>query len=382
MDIASKEEEKKSYCTCKIDGENLLVYSKTSGRLYGFDEIGASLFFFLEADRSSKEELLQSIGQNNHLDSVISTISAILDDEKSFEIPECIPSAFDYPEINTSKNGQTLCFRLDTFVFVIDSDVEMVKAKILPSLYHLKCECSKYQKVAVNIGFLEKDARWSIGFNGKEMSHGLAPDELLPRLLDLIRISYYRSTDYLISLHAGALYYNRMPLIMPAASGSGKSTLTAYLMKNNFVFLTDEVATIGKNASIRPIPMAVTIKEGSWKVLEDHGIFLNDLLIHMRFDGQRLRFLPPENIAEKSMHVDGAYLIFPRYVEGESTKVEPITTLQALTHITVSGYEVKDSYDEATIRQWIGLVETMKKYTITYSDLEDARQNIERLMRA
>ena len=74
------------------------------------------------------------------------------------------------------------------------------------------------------------------------------------------------------------------------------------------------------------------------------------------------------------------YLVFPCYVSGAPTRVQPISTLKALEMITMSGYEVKDSYDESTIQQWIKLVEGFKKYTITYSDMEDARQHLEGLM--
>ena len=116
--------------------------------------------------------------------------------------------------------------------------------------------------------------------------------------------------------------------------------------------------------------------------MENNGIFLADLPIHKRFDGQNLHFLPPKNIATDMLSVEGAYLVFPRYVAGEPTEIKPITTLEALDSIMNSRYGVKDSYDEATISQWIGLVESFKKYTITYSDMEDARQHLEKLITA
>ena len=114
--------------------------------------------------------------------------------------------------------------------------------------------------------------------------------------------------------------------------------------------------------------------------MQDNGILLDELAVHKRYDGQNLRFLLPKNIATEALGLESAYLVFPRYKKGEVTKIEPISTMQALSNLIKSGYDVNDSYDEATIRQWINLVKGLKKYTITYSDMADACQHLEKLM--
>jgi len=250
----------------------------------------------------------------------------------------------------------------------------------MPAFSHLRYKQGVPEMFDVHIGFLPDADRWSICFNGKELHRELTLDVLLPMLLNSVRIAYYRSIDYLISLHAAALYYKKIPLILPAVSGSGKSTFSTFLMENNFEFLSDDVIAIDKSGYVRPIPLAIAIKEGSWNVLEKNGIPLANLPVHKRFDGQNLRFLLPKNIATEALPLEAGYLVFPRYAAGEPTKIKPITTLEALSIIITSRYEVQDSFDEATISQWIGLVEKMKKYTITYSDMEDARNHLEKLM--
>lgn len=360
----------------------MLVFSKASGRLYGFDQFGASAFSFLEQRIGSKEELLQAVGDNKVAHSVIYTISDLLNGQERLETQSSDGMILDYPPtLSRILHNNPFYYQLDDFTFLIDTNNALILEKILPALSHIECKQTLPEKASVNIGFVAKGERWSICFNGEAVFEGLTLDEILPRVLDYIRIAYYRSFDYLISLHAGALYFNKTPLIMPAISGSGKSTLSAYLMyQENFEFLTDEVAIIDRDSCICPIPFSITLKEGSWKVLESYDIPLDNLPMHRRFDGQRLRFLPPQQIATENLKLDGAYLVFPRYVAGASTKVMPITTLETLSIITTSGYEVFDSYDETTIEQWVDIVEKFKKYTLTYSNLEDARQHIERLM--
>ncbi len=370
--------EKYSYYNVKDD---LFVFSKASGRLYGFDKLGASIFSFLKEKIGSKEDLLQSVGDNNEVHSLIHIIGNLLEGQEEPE-PETVKAfAYEYPPIAYSKYKNPFYYQLNDFIFLIDTESKLIIEKILPALAHLKCELCPQERISLNITFILEKNRWSICLNGKAVRKGLELAELLPRVQDCIRIAYYRSTDYLISLHSAALYFNKIPLILPAASGSGKSTLSTYLMyQKNFEFLTDEVVMIDKNSSIYPIPMAITIKEGSWKVLESFDITLNHLSVHKRFDGQCLRFLPPRQIATENLKIDGAYLIFPRYVADTSTKIESLSTLETLNMITESGYEVFDSFDQTTVEQWINIIERLKKYTITYSNMEEAQQHIERLM--
>jgi len=39
----------------KSGKDDLLVFSETSGRLYGFDKVGASIFFFLKVKKPQKK---------------------------------------------------------------------------------------------------------------------------------------------------------------------------------------------------------------------------------------------------------------------------------------------------------------------------------------
>jgi len=360
--------------------------SKTSGHLYGFDNFASSAFFFLKNKLGTKDELLQAVVGNSDAQKVIYTIDNLLNGKEEAELKENSENDLDlkYPLSTLPKKYKNpFYYKLDTFVFVIDTQEQFIIEKILPALEHMQCKECEAEKVTLNIDIKEQNSRWSVSLNGKVIRDELEATQVLPRVQDYIRISYYRSTDYLISLHSGALYFNKIPLIMPASSGSGKSTLSTYLMhQKGFEFLTDEVVMIDKSSHIWPIPLAITIKEGSWSVLESYGISLKDLPVHKRFDGQSLHFLPPVNIATQSRSLKEGYLIFPKYSEGADTELKPLTTLEALNIITTSGYEVFDSYDEKTIELWVKTLENLHKYTITYSSLEDAKEHIERVMQS
>jgi len=344
---------KDRYFKYKTKEDDLLVFSKTSGRLYGFDQWGASLFSFLEQNRNLEEELLQNVKENENIKILIESITKLLDGEEEPEEKQFDAYNVEYPK------------RIEN---------------ILPTLDNLKSKRHLVKNISLHIHFKNIEEKWSIYFNGKRLSQKLELVELLPRLLDYIRIAFYHSIDYLISLHAATLYFKETPLLLPAVSGSGKSTLTTYLLQQGFSFLTDEVALIDTQKYMRAIPMAITLKEGSWKVLEKEGISFDTLFIHKRFDGQKLRFLPPYNIAKKNLKATNAFLVFPKFQEGAETEIKELSTLETLRRITESGYEVTDSYDWENIHQWIELIEGFQKFTLTYSHLEEAYNNLKRLI--
>jgi len=371
----------KKYETSESD---LLVFSQKSGRLYGFDQFGASLFSLIEKDIHLKEILLDDFKENEAAQSLIYTICDLM---KGEELPEPETNeafTIDYPLLEQNKINleNPFYYRLNQFDFVIDTKQKWIIEKVLPALEHLKFFPHNTSNFSLIITFEEDDEGWCILFNEKCLHKGVKIIELLPILMDYIRIGYYHSIDYLISLHAGALNYQGKSLILPAISGSGKSTLSTYLMEQGFSFLTDEVALIDTNEYLQPIPMSITLKEGSWKVLETYGVSFKNLSVHRRFDNQRVSFLPPKNVASGNLTVKGAFLIFPQYRQGAKTEITPLSTLETLARITLSGYEVKDSFDWHTVKRWVQLIEGFHKYAITYSDMEDVRLHIERLITA
>jgi hypothetical protein len=368
----------KKYETSESD---LLVFSQKSGRLYGFDSFGTSLFSLMEKEIDVTDMLLEDFKENKEVRSLIYSIYNLLEDKELTEADTHEPFSINYPSLKNLEHCKNpFYYQLNEFNFVIDTEELWIIEKVLPSLAHLASKITETRSFSLVITFAEDNAGWHILFNGKKVSDSVEAQALLPVLMDYIRIGYYHSTDYLISLHAGALYYQDKPLILPAVSGSGKSTLSTYLMEHGFSFLTDEVALIDATERMRPIPMAITLKEGSWKVLENYGISFDGLSVHKRFDGQKVSFLPPKNIPSVNLSVKGAVLIFPQYQKDARTKLTALSTLETLARITSSGYEVRDSYDWETIQTWIQLIESFQKYTIIYSDMDDARKEIERLM--
>src|SRR5699024_1384118 len=69
-------------------------------------------------------------------------------------------------------------------------------------------------------------------------------------------------------LHAGAIEWDGIAVLLPAAQNHGKSTLTAAAVADGFRYLSDEVASYdAERGVVVAVPKPITLEPGSWPVL-------------------------------------------------------------------------------------------------------------------
>lgn len=197
--------------------------------------------------------------------------------------------------------------------------------------------------------------------------------------MDLIRITLYINSDYLVALHAASLIYENKLFIFPGISGAGKSTLSSFLMYNEFQLCSDEVTIIDKGHNIKPIPLPITIKEGSWNIIKNFVKNFNVLPIYKRLDGQNIKFITPITAVNKKVTFSDTIIIFPQYEEKSSTKLKKLTIIEALKLLKDTQYQLKDPYDFDMVKNFLNFLFSNNKYMLTYSDLSQAMDVITKL---
>lgn len=198
--------------------EQLFVFSTRSGQLYGFDSAATALFFMLDAGET-KSSLLLAYPKHG---TIIAQMDALLSGSEVIHLPK--PDPFDgsrYPPASDLGDADR-CFGFDTFSFALRCEVPEVVRMLMPVVGHLQCE-SVAPDIIIEIS--GNGDVYAVRINAQPVHQGVALLQLAGVLQDLLRITFYRSEDYLIALHAGALSLGDQTVILPAASGSGKSTL-------------------------------------------------------------------------------------------------------------------------------------------------------------
>ena len=181
-----------------------------------------------------------------------------------------------------------------------------------------------------------------------------------------------------MALHAAAVERGGKRFIFPGASGSGKSTLTVSLVYEGWGLYSDEIALLGEDGELSSVPYAMNLKEGSWAVAGHRIHDFDELDTFVRFDGQRVKMIPPRHLVTERKEVD--YIVFPRYKRDEACRMEPLNLCETLRRIKEAGYQLQRPLDEESFDRIVDKLLAKPSYALVYGDLKDAKNALTEVM--
>lgn len=178
------------------------------------------------------------------------------------------------------------------------------------------------------------DSLFRLTFRGHLIDEVTTINSLLSRLVQLLLGLEHPATNLLAHCHAGAVIRNGRSLLIPGSSGTGKSTLTAFLVANGFAYLGDDIVAIAEGgALLLPLPTCMSIKSGSWPVLEKLYPVLAELPSFNR-GARTVRYIEPkgnyETLDEGSAP---SIVLFPIYQPGEQTRLSLLPPLESMLRL-------------------------------------------------
>jgi hypothetical protein len=186
--------------------------------------------------------------------------------------------------------------------------------------------------------------------------------QLAPIVKSAVWVTALRDQRYFLNIHAGVVSDGKRCVLLPAAPGSGKSTLTAALIHAGYEFFSDEVALLeDRTLHVRPVPLAICVKDSGIDALADRFPVLRDIAIHARGDGKRVAYMPPpaKSLPARDEARPVAALIFPRYTSGAEASLVPLRRGDALHRLMgecLTVAEPLDSHRVETIVRWIARI--------------------------
>ena len=202
--------------------------------------------------------------------------------------------------------------------------------------------------------------------------------ELFGRVNKLLLAWEHPDIDFLAYFHAATVSRGEQCLLLPGVSGAGKSTLTAYLVAHGFAYLGDDfVAMAASDGSFRSSPARLSLKSGSWAILEALYPELPQLpTVHCY--GRTMRYVEPTQI--KSVSCAQSLIVFPTYEQGSATRLNPLTPFQTLIRLLETSMTLDQPATEAKLKAFIDFVEHTPAYDLRYADLPHAKAVIEELL--
>jgi len=186
----------------------------------------------------------------------------------------------------------------------------------------------------------------------------------------LVSVGSRRS--WLALLHAGAVATPTGCLLICGDSGAGKSTLLAGLLNAGLGFVADDIVPLEKGTRlIRPVPLAISIKPGSWPTIGALFPELAEASV-VRLGARRMRYLWPRSgtaSADAAGHPATAVL-FPRYAKGTPAKLTRLDPLHSLTLLGEGGSILPPT--DAGLAEFLEWWRCLAAYEISYGCLDDA----------
>ena len=187
-----------------------------------------------------------------------------------------------------------------------------------------------------------------------------------------------RGRDCLAIFHAGACGSSSRCVVFPAGTQSGKTTLAAVLMKTGLTLYGDDSVLLERDTlSVPVMPFALTVREGSWDVLNPRFPELRAAPVVSRY-GQRVRFLSPLGMKQDGHCEQVAAIVFVQFARDAANEITALDALQTLLRLKDSGFWV--SHDQESIRTFLSWIGTTPSFQLNYSDVDEAASMIRRLI--
>lgn len=364
--------------TLYLLGDESALFSTRSRQLYGLDRTATAAVMRLRQGEDP-EAVSRAMGLKDDRSGMVYGLAALLAGEEVHageEYRTDLPCSRQVPG-----HGEGLTrYRLLETVFALEGPEELIREWFLPYVAHLKTGMGGPIHLLASIE--AEGTCWRLRLNGTPQDEALPPERLLPVFYSRLRPFAYQSRPYLLSVHGAVVTGGGNTLVLAGQSGTGKSTLAAGLLAGGYRLLSDEPAVIDPSGrEVLSMPLALGLKAGSWPAALCDYPGLESLPVHVRFDGQPIRYLLPGaiHLAAKDTGHPATHLVFPSYSPDVSGRTELLSPVQALRAITEAGYQVP-GLDEERVERILQWITGMTCFTLAYASSTEALALIEEII--
>jgi hypothetical protein len=184
--------------------------------------------------------------------------------------------------------------------------------------------------------------------------------------------------DAYLAIHAGAVGWERVGILLPAPHDSGKTTLTAALTASGFSYFSDEAALIDPSSvTLVPFPRALWLEPGSVAALDrllslrGNGGFARNGTSHVApadFRGGRIGRAAPVR-----------HIVFPRYRRGAETTLVEMSRAEAVVELGRNAFNL-ERFGRRGVDMLVAVVGAADVHRLAMGDLREAVEAIERLV--
>jgi hypothetical protein len=206
----------------------------------------------------------------------------------------------------------------------------------------------------------------------------VTPLQAAPALKSLLVSDVLDTAEGIAALHTACLIHKGRALLLSGSPGAGKSTLTIALEAAGFAYQGDDIALLERSGKVQGVAFAATAKTGSWPLIRNLRVDVDDVRIHHRPDGKRVRYLPPARKAGTQAHPMGWVIRLNRR-PGASARLAPLQPFDTLSDLLGEAYSRSGGTSTEDLDVLLRAVTDARCHELVYSDLTQAVDVIQRM---
>lgn len=174
-------------------------------------------------------------------------------------------------------------------------------------------------------------------------------------------------------IHSAVLAKNGKAILFPAPPGSGKSTLTAFLSRNGWQLLSDEMALITPmSLKVTPFVRPICLKNKSIELVKEW--YPNATFSSVARDTHKgdVIHMSPDNKSIEMQHqaAEIAGIVFPKYTSNIFCDVFSLDNATAYTQLSENAFNYSVLQGKG-VKSLINIVEQVPSFEVAYNSLEE-----------
>lgn len=206
-------------------------------------------------------------------------------------------------------------------------------ALLRPMIAHLDAPMQTRADSQIAVTGPSQEGQYELHLDGELRDMG--PDIFYARHMALegIALASLATPECFALLHAAAVSVQGTGVLLSGPSGVGKTTLLLGLLSAGADFVSDDIVPIvGSDAVVMPVPFAIGVKWGSWKLAR--SLFPNyDEIFQIRLGDRLVKYFPP--LSDQALGAPdncmAGVIVMPEYDPDAPAGIHELTPLEALT---------------------------------------------------
>lgn len=172
-------------------------------------------------------------------------------------------------------------------------------------------------------------------------------------------------------IHAALLARDDEGILLSGPSGAGKTTLSVALAAEGWSYAADDIVRVSPALGFEGVRFSPAIKSGAWPLLCSHVPQLPHLPIHLRRDGQTVRYLPIDGSPPPKIGRLAWGFLLSRH-EGAAAALEPVERLVFLSEILNGAFSARGQLRGDALEALVDRLSAISCRRLIYSDLAGA----------